>query len=129
MPNQRNTNPRPPNSLQGRLRFLRRQHQALRTETAEAQRALAAVEWEREELEEGAGASVRRVEEEQARKAQGLQARIEAVQRELRAFERPGTTELDDADEGDEGEVSEAAAVATTAPSVARPRLRMATPA
>ena len=50
-----------------------------------------AAEWERQELEEGAEASVLRVEEQQARKARELEARIEAAQAQLRAFEqRPG---------------------------------------
>lgn len=75
-------------TFQDRLRFLRRQYQTLRSQNAEAQRALAAAEWERQELEEGAEASVLRVEEEQARKARELEARIEAVQAQLRAFEQ-----------------------------------------
>lgn len=83
---------------QGRLRFLRRQHQALRAQIAEALRALAAAERERDELGASAEGSVRRVEEAHARKARELEARVAAVERELAVME--GRVEDEDV-EGD----------------------------
>ncbi len=68
---------------QDRLRFLRRQHQALWEQNAEAQRALKAAEWERRELCESAEACVRRVEEEQARRSKEMEDRIKTLEREL----------------------------------------------
>jgi hypothetical protein len=72
-----------PTTHQARLRFLRRQHQALRAQNADAQRAFRAAKLEREELSESAEACVRRVEEEHARRGRELEGRIRALEREL----------------------------------------------
>ena len=66
-------------SCQGRLRFLRKQQGLLEQGNAEAERALAALEQERDGLRQSFEACLRRLREENDRRSARLEARLEEL--------------------------------------------------